>query len=328
MVHTLAQISQIRKPPPQSTAKAPRVERLSAEDFRVPNEQTALWLGAVLSGGIAMVTLLFFAIVGMHLPPTVSWIIVAIMAGWIVWPHIWLWLRARQGTAQWAALASTAIAPPRTRVQPQTMVHDICVIIDAGQEPKVRIVPGQPAIASLPGFIYLTEELYQQTADRDLLMLLLHEAGHLFAGHVPFLPLARALPVEALEGWWQVIVLAPALPWLHALREWSLWADVTADRFSLIIKSDIDLALLAVMKQEVLCAPDSQSRAHLLRFLGAADSMLDRGEQFLIGTEITDMLSERPELDTRIANLRAWQDSEVFTAAVQRLRKTVAARGK
>ncbi|MHB9024528.1 MAG: M48 family metalloprotease [Armatimonadota bacterium] len=309
----------------QSQDKAPPVPGLRADDFRVPNERTVLLQGAALTVAIAAALLLIVVLMGLRMSPVVGGIFIGVFAVWVIAPHAWLWVRARKLALSWTA--SALVMPPPTRRPPQTLAHDICLII-AANEPQVRLVPGKPTIASLPGVIYLTEELYQQTADRDLLMLLLHEIGHLYAGHLRLLSLARALPPEALEGWWQAVALAPALPWLHALREWALWADVTADRFALILKPDLDLALLGVMKQEVLCSPDSQSRTHLIRFLSTADGMLDRGERFLIGNEITDVLSERPELDTRISNLRAWKESEVFPVVTQHLRATLAARGK
>ncbi|MHB9129902.1 MAG: M48 family metalloprotease [Armatimonadota bacterium] len=323
----MAEIIKRAKPKPVKAKKAAQSTEqvapiLQADDFRVPEERQALLKGAGLSAGISALLLL----IALAIAAKLGAIIIIIVALWIIAPHGWLLWRVYQEKKQWATLMIAGSMPsPANRLKPQTISHEICRVLKycPAQPIEVMVVPGKPAILTIGQTIVVTDELYQLTSDRDLLVLILHEIGHHFAKHLPLLPLARNAP----SGDAMILgLMLPALPWFSALRDWMLLAEVTADRLVLIMKPDINLVTLGVIKEIVLMSPDSESRTHLVRFLGQADASIDRGEQLMISNEITTLFRANPDAEARVENLRTWSESAGYQAAVKRLHEGLAAK--
>ncbi len=296
----------------------------NARDFRVPDERQALMKGVLGSVGIVGVLLGVAIPVSARVPMPLGAIILGLIILWVLVPFGLLGVRASLERTRWRTAQSTPLPFPPNRINPQEVVRTICRLLRMGNCPEVLLVPGRPAIRSLDGRILITDELYTQTTDRDLQVLLIHELAHHFAGHIPLLPYALMTPTGDAESWLRPVLL-PGLPLYIALEDWLLNADITADRLILLIKPDINLAILGVLKELVFAAPESVARTNLVRFLGTAEGILDRGEQFMVGHQLSDLLHIHPEAESRVANLRAWLGAEGYSQAAKRLRDNVGA---
>lgn len=300
---------------------------LRPADIRVSDEYKVLIQGALAS--IVIIALVFFAIVPMvmRLPQPANLLVLLVLAAWVLGPYAWLGYRAYQESARWKAALQTPLCfPDHPRQNPQRLTEQLCTVLGIANVPTVVMVPGRPQFLTLGSQLLITEDFYIQTTDRDLLTLLIHELGHHFVGHLPLLPLARALPAQNADEpvpAYLTFFLLPALPAMRALEDWALWADVSADRLVLLIKPDVNLGVLGIIKQMVLTSPDSEKRANLVRFLGAADGMVDRGDELLVSNELTGVLRNNPAIESRIENVRAWAASEGYTVAMARLREGV-----
>jgi Zn-dependent protease with chaperone function len=322
----MAEIVRRSKPKPQKAVKAPRpaaAARLRPADFRVPEEPKSLLMGGLVSLAIAVIIPLLFFVMFKKLPEPANVIVPGIAILWVLAPHGYVLLRGMGESGKYRkALAMPLVFPP-TRTDPQLIVTQIAALLGIRRELTVVLVPGKPALVTLGTTIIMTEGLYSATIDRDLQVLLLHEIAHHFCGHSALLPYAKAVPTAENDPVLRAFFF-PALFWFVALEQWMLWADVSADRLVLLVKLNVDLAILGVIKETALMSPDSESRTHLLRFLTAGeDALIDRGEQFAITTEINSLLHAHPDAESRIANIRDWRIAESFEFAARKLRESV-----
>ncbi len=316
----------IRRSKPK-TPKAPKpmpvAVRLRPTDFRVPEEPKSLLVGALVTLAITVLIPLLFFIVFKKLPDPANVIVPGITVLWVLCPHGIIILRGMQESSRWRNLLQMPLSFPRERTDPQLIVAQICALLGIRRDFAVVLVSGKPGLVTLGNTIIMTDSLYNATIDRDLQVLLLHEISHTFCGHTALLPFAKGVPSVENDTMIRT-VLFPGFFWFTALEQWLLWADVSADRLVLLVKLNVDLAILGVIKETALMAPDSDSRTHLLRFLTAGeDALIDRGEQFAITTEINSMLHTHPDIESRIANIRDWRAAESFEFTARRLRENV-----
>jgi len=315
------------KPKPEAEKPKVPIGLLLPRDFRVPEENKGLLQGFGVTGAIAVVVLVILGFFAAKLPAPASTVVTAFLFLYVLAPFLYLIVRGSFETVAWKKLLSQPLPFPSERTNPQQIATQISKLLWLPREIETILVPGKPALLTIGNTLIMTEGLYQATSDRDLQILLLHEITHTFAGHTLLLPYARAVPRGETNAILRMI-MATGLPLFSALEQWMVWCDVTADRFVLLVKMSVDQAILGVIKETTLMSPDSESRRHLLRFLIDADGIVDRGEQFMITTEINSLLHAHPEAETRIANIRVWREAEAFNEAAKLLRESVEKRSE
>ncbi len=304
---------------------APEVS-LQAAHVRVPQETEPLLKGLI--GNAVILILALGATLPFALNPktaTVGWVLFGAAMLWVFAPYCWLLARMNRLISSWKQLAASgSVSVPESRQHPQMMVNDICRHVPLATIPTVVITPGgDPALMSAGNAIYLTEALYAQTNDRQLHWLLMHEVGHVFAGHLPLAPLAAGVATTEIEGALRILIL-PILPLVLALEEWAHWADVTADRLTLVINPDLNLATMGVLLQVVITFPMGEIRARITRFI-AAEGQVDPGEEVGFNQAYNDLLFIRNDAATRIKNLHEWRDHAAYRAARELVRARLGA---
>lgn len=173
---------------------------------------------------------------------------------------------------------------------------------------------GQEAHQTITCVIAIPIALYNQTRDEEMEVMLLHELGHVLAGHHWLLPLSRVAALADFDVWRRVLIL-PALLTFSALREWGWFADATADRFLYVARPNTDLAIRLVLKQALVPAQDQETYGLLIHHLQAGTSPHDHGERMSFQALIDKFLRERPYAEVRVDNLRAWRKSDACREA-------------
>lgn len=304
----------------QTASRKPEETTLRPSHIRVPEESDPLAksivLNLVIIAIVAGITLPF-ALSRNAIMSQIGWCIFGLLMAWVFIPFCWLLVRAAGVTSAWKKLtaeASNAIVPD-TRLSPQSIMNEICRFVPVASIPTVYLVPGdEPALITLRGQVIITESLYRMTKDRELQWLFLHEVGHIFAGHIGLLPLAVAVPQADIENGVRLLML-PILPLLTGLEEWALWADVTADRLTMVANPDFNQTTLGILRHVILSYPEGETRRRISRFVDS-EGQVEHGDQVGVNQSITDLLYARHDADTRITNLREWKDHPAYREAL------------
>jgi Zn-dependent protease with chaperone function len=148
-------------------------------------------------------------------------------------------------------LANAVRIGPEQLPEIHAALEDVCNILDLEEIPELFLLSDPRVNAMAIGidspYIVINSSLISLLAPDELRCVLAHEVGHILSGHALYKTMLVVL--QAMMRWLlRGPMILPSLPVLLALKEWDRKSELSADRASLLVTQDVDLARRAMIK--------------------------------------------------------------------------------
>ena len=167
--------------------------------------------------------------------------------------------------------------------------------------------------------ILISRSLCQLLSRGEIWSLLAHELGHLRAGHVGLLNLVRR--VSQVSSSMRLAAL-PAWALAGRLGNWSVLADLTADRMAALLTRDRRVSTSAIFKVGLQAEElgDEIDGKQVSEYLSRTGELQATESELTTHFKLGGLLREQPELSLRISELRKYAESDAFQEGLEKLK--------
>lgn len=209
---------------------------------------------------------------------------------------------------------------PRQYAKLYGILRESCAILDV-PEPELYVTNNPFPNAFAGGverpYITLRSSIVDTLDDEQLYHLIGHELGHIKAGHILYLSVARILAplLEMLGRRTFGLGDVASIGLMVAFAEWSRQAEITADRAGLLVAQDLNISIGANL---ALCAGPSRMRDELNQeaFMDQARAYQEMGWQDQMGKMFLFLFGSwtatHPMPVHRAQQLERWHQSGAF----------------
>lgn len=210
------------------------------------------------------------------------------------------------------ALASSVRVTERQFPRLNRLLEEACMVLDVREPPELFVSQSPILNAGAVGvdhpFITLNSSIIEQFSDKEMLVIISHELGHILSGHVLYKTLlwmllklsSSVIPVGKM-------VLSGLIA---ALKEWDRKSELSADRAALLASQEVSVSYNVLMK---IAGGANEGEMSLEEFFVQADEYEKNGDMLDSMHKLLNVLGEsHPFAVLRLKELKVWHDSGAY----------------